>query len=415
MKKVFKHIWIILPVVIICIGFQSIQDDSMAIDNQELTGTLIENNKKHVAGDTITLSGKIENIKSSNLTEVFLQLSTSYGITVLSIDPKKEPVKFEIPNFITKKSGWIQWTFFANGKSIDSGSFEILPHTSFEKIAETYIGPPSIIAGGRDFTMIVATPTDIYDNLLLDKTPVTINEQRGVNTQSFPLVINKRIAWKHIFSPKKKGRIFATALLENSSSKEMNIDVFANQPQDFKISYERVHPFADGNQILTINTSILKDAYNNIITDGTLVQFIGRDDANQIFRTSSNTINGIASAKLIFPNAPTTLKIKASIPGLAKSQEIDIAFKSILKEFEIEFSENNRTITVGPLKSYLGQLIPDGAEVTLLIDGNIEIQKASSKEGFARFNISEDYYPKGNYVFTIKALGISKKVKKAIY
>ncbi len=415
MKKAFKHIWLILPLFIICIGFNTIQNNLMQQDSDGLTGKIIEDRSRYNAGDTIILSATIEDTNTTNLTEAFLQLSTSYGIITLFKDSNKEAINFTLPHFISKKSGWIQWDFIVAGNKLDSGSFEIRPSTAINKIAETYVGPPSIIAGGKDFTMLVTIPTDIYDNLLIDETPVTINEQRGTSTETFPLKINKRIAWKRIFSPEKKGRIFATALLENSASRELNIDVFANQPKDFVISYERPHPFADGNQILTLSTSILRDAYNNIITDGTLVQFTGVDSNGQILRTSATTINGTATAKLLYPDAPTTLKIKATIPGLADSQEIAIAFTSILKEFELQFSENNRTITVGPLKSYLGQLIPDGAVVELFINGKQEINQISSKDGFASFSISEDFYPDATYDVTITALGITKNFKKTIH
>lgn len=415
MKKVFKHIWLIIPLFIACIGFQNIQNNFISNDSDVFTTKITEDRKQYNAGDTIMLTATINDTNTTSLTDVFLQLSTSYGVITLFKDSNKDAINFTLPHFISKKSGWIQWDFIVVGNKVDSGSFEILPSTSINKIAETYIGPPSIIAGGKDFTMLVATPTDIYDNLLIDDTPVTINEQRGTSTQTFPLKINKRIAWKRIFSPEKKGRIFATALLENSASRELNIDVFANQPKDFAISYERPHPFADGNQILTLSTSILTDAYNNIVTDGTLVQFTGVDSNDQILRTSATTINGIATAKLIYPDAPTTFKIKATIPGLANSQEITIAFTSILKEYDLQFSENNRTITVGPLKSYLGQLIPDGAVVTLFINGKQEINLAYSKDGFASFTISEDFYTDGTYDFSITALGIAKNFKKTIH
>jgi hypothetical protein len=379
-----------------------------------MSAEILNNQTLYVAGDTITLRGAINAKETTNLVDVYLQLSSSYGVLVLSKNKEDNALEFTVPAFISKKSGWVQWNFVVQGAILASGSFEIIPNPSFNEIAETYIGPPSIVAGGKDFTMLVAAATDIYDNLLPNDTPVIINEQRHASKTSYALTIKNRIAWKRIFSPEKKGRLFATALTKSSTSREMSIDVFANQPKNFTINYEQPHPFADGNQILSLKTSTLKDQYNNIITDGTLIQFTGVDSKKQVFRTSAITINGVATAKLLYPNSPTTWEVKAGVPGIAASPAITIDFDSILNEFKIEFSNNNRAIKVGPLTSYLGQLIPDGAAVVVAISEKQESLEVSSKDGFAIFNISEDYYPAATYNFTITTLGISKRITKTI-
>ncbi|MFT5678162.1 MAG: hypothetical protein ACI825_000042 [Planctomycetota bacterium] len=414
MRNRITHIWLTLPLLIICIGFGMAQSPSSSSDSASMSAEILNDQTFYVAGDTITLRGAINAKETTNLLDVFLQLSSSYGVLVLSKNEKDNTLEFTVPAFISKKSGWVQWNFIVQGAILDTGSFEIIPNTSFNEIAESYIGPPSIVAGGKDFTMLVVAATDIYDNLLPNDTPVIINEQRRATKTSYALKIKNRIAWKRIFSPEKKGRLFATALIENSASKEMSIDIFANQPQNFTISYEQPHPFADGNQILTLSTSTLKDQYNNIITDGTLIQFTGVDRKEQVFRTSAITINGVATAKLLYPNHPTTWEIKAAVPGIATSPVITIDFESILNEFKLQFSNNNRSIKVGPLTSYLGQLIPDGAAVIVVITKEQESLEVSSKDGFAIFSIPEDYYPAGTYNFTITTLGISKRITKTI-
>ncbi|MFT5078788.1 MAG: hypothetical protein ACI917_001305, partial [Patiriisocius sp.] len=176
MRNRITHIWLTLPLLIICIGFGMAQSPSSSSDSASMSAEILNDQTFYVAGDTITLRGAINAKETTNLLDVFLQLSSSYGVLVLSKNEKDNTLEFTVPAFISKKSGWVQWNFIVQGAILDTGSFEIIPNTSFNEIAESYIGPPSIVAGGKDFTMLVVAATDIYDNLLPNDTPVIINE-----------------------------------------------------------------------------------------------------------------------------------------------------------------------------------------------------------------------------------------------
>ena len=78
-------------------------------------------------------------------------ISSSYGKVVLVPEVSSDTLVYKVPMAITQKRGFVNWTLL-NAESDLKGSFKIL---STGKVAaiETYLGPPSIVAGGRDFSM----------------------------------------------------------------------------------------------------------------------------------------------------------------------------------------------------------------------------------------------------------------------
>jgi len=108
------------------------------------------------------------------------------------------------------------------------------------------------------------------------------------------------------------------------------------------------------------------------------------------------------------------LEVKAFVSGIAESNTIQIEYESVLDDFKVQFSENNREMTVGPLVSFMGQLIPDGATVVVGIskEGNLMATKIkTSSNGVVIFKMPEGFYPNGNYDLKIKVLGVKKQYK----
>jgi hypothetical protein len=82
-----------------------------------------------------------------------------------------------------------------------------------------------------------------------------------------------------------------------------------------------------------------------------------------------------------------------------------------MDDFTIVFSENNRNITIGPLKSFMNQMIPDGLQVKLIVRKDKKIIKEylkESREGFVNFELNPNIFGNGNYDFEIKTAGITK-------
>ncbi|WP_298553130.1 hypothetical protein [uncultured Algibacter sp.] len=371
------------------------------------TYTLITSKTEYVAGSNIVLE-----FSTTTNTTPLLYVSNSFGSTVITPSNTLDKLSYPIPETITNKSGIVYWRLLTKTEELQ-GQFNIIPQQNVTTI-QTYLGPPSIAAGGTDFSMLVAIPIDIYDNPLAENTKVAVKHQFLDTQQIDTISIKNSISYKNIFSPLKTGRMLMGSSCLGFDSKEYTVNIMPTTPIDFEISYQRHHEFADGNQITTLSTSIIKDEFQNIASDGTYVEFFLTTANQNILKTSGTTINGIVTARIIHPDHADKWFIQAFIEGMAKSNKINIEYKAVISDFDIELSNANRKITVGPLKSFMNQMIPDGLQVTLQIYRSntiVETLRKTSADGYVQFELKPNQFPKGNYSITVQAAGISKSVK----
>ncbi|WP_111684487.1 hypothetical protein [Winogradskyella tangerina] len=401
----YKSIYIsIILAVLLVSGF------SMKQDTKNSSYTLISTTSTYTAGDMVSLDFNFE-----GSADVFMYCSNSYGSVIIQ-PTVGNTLKFEIPKSITDKSGTINWELHATSK-LSSGQILIQPKSEINKL-ETYIGPPSIEAGGTDYTMLVAIPTDELDNPLVDSTKVVVKHQFLDDHKDDDIYTKHGFTYKNLFSYEQTGRMLINSESLDLNSKEFDVNVVPAIPTNFTISADRIHNYADGNQITTFRTSVIKDRYNNTVSDGTFVSFIIINSDGNIEETSGATIDGIATAKLLHPDHEEQWAIKAYIEGMANSETINIKFEQAVTDFEVSFSDSNRMITVGPLQSFMDQYIPDGLRVVLTItkDGAIENQIIEqSVDGYVKFILNKDRYTKGQYDLKIEAAGITKSFENTSY
>ncbi len=368
---------------------------------------LLTTETKIDAGNTIFLKfSTYETIKP------LLYCSNSYGSTLVSPKYENKTLEYKIPINISNKTGTVYWKLLHDNSSLN-GKFIIKPKQEVATM-ETYIGPPSIEAGGTDYTMLVVIPTDSLDNPLAEKTLVTAKYQFLASEKSEDIFVKNLISYKNIYSQKESGRMLVSSESLKINSKEFSITVFPAIPINFKVSASRPHDYGDGNQITTFLTSVIKDKQDNIVSDGTYVTFYITNEKGNILKTSGSTINGVATSKMIHPDYNARWRIKAYIDGMAESDTISLEYKQVVEDFDVEFSKNNRGITVGPIQSFMKQMIPDGLKVTLLVYKNktlIGSVKKTSFEGFVYFNLKPDIYINDDYTIAIKTAGIEKKFK----
>lgn len=347
---------------------------------------------------------------SSGSTKPPLYCTNSYGTIVIEPIVNNKKLSYKLPKAFCEKRGIVYWKL---NNSILSGRLNILPIQKVAKM-ETYIGPPSIEAGRKDYSMLIVIPTDSLDNPLLKNTAVTAKYQ-FLNQNKKDIIFTKNlISYKNLYSPLKSGRMLVSSECLGENSKEFTIIVYPANPTDFKISAERHHNYADGNQITTFYSSIIKDQQNNIVSDGTYVTFFIKNKKGNTLKTSGTTIKGIATAKMIHPDYETNWSIKAYIDGMAESNSINLTYKQVLKDFDVDFSENNRSITIGPLQSFMQQMIPDGLNIKLLVYKNnilVNTEIKTSYNGFVTFNLNTAVYPKEKYTIKITAAGLEKEFK----
>ena len=143
------------------------------------------------------------------------------------------------------------------------------------------------------------------------------------------------------YSETKNGRILISSECLNLNSKEYDVNVVSAILTNFEISAERIHDYADGNQITSFSTSIIKDKQDNIVSDGTFVTFYITNSKGSILKTTGTTTSGVATSKMIHPDYKETWNVKAFVEGIAKSNSITITYKQAVKDFDIVFSEKN--------------------------------------------------------------------------
>jgi len=367
--------------------------------------TLLNAKNEYIAGETIQLN-------FNNIDEDYkLYLHHSYSKIVLKPEIAENKGVFSLPEFLSSKSGELNWVLLKNEKQLKTGSFQILPKVASKTVIESYFGPRSIQAGDRDYSMLVVVPMDAMDNPLPDSTRVMLHKQFYEVIDSVEIFTEKLMAWKNIMAYRKAGNINVSSTVLGINSIELTTNVFPSNATDFQISSFRNHDFADGNQITEFTTSEIKDEWGNTISDGTLVSFYIENEAGMILTTRGSSIEGMATAKIIHPDHPDTWKIKGYVTGLAESNVLEISFRQALKDFEIDFYNKNRSIKVGPLQSFMQQLIPDGAVVKLYIyhqNTLVEVKQETSNNGFVTFKLPKSFYPENTYSFKIEALGKSK-------
>lgn len=397
-----KSTYLLLLSLLFLSSFTVIQHNGMTSEYRLLTSQNV-----FEAGHTIILR-----FSTKDSTKPLLYCSNSYGSTLVKATLKNNVLQYNMPLNITKKKGLVDWRLLNDNASI-FGQFNIVAIQEASTM-ETYIGPPSIEAGGTDFSMLVVIPTDSLDNPLAENTLVSAKHQFLTLEKSETISVKNLIGYKNLYSKKESGRMLVSSESLGKNSKEFTINVMPAIPTDFIISVKRPHDYADGNQITSFSTSIIKDKYENIVSDGTFVTFYITNSKGNILKTTGTTINGIATSRIINPDYKDRWSIKAYIEGMAESNTLAVEYKQAIKDFNVVFYKNNRGIKVGPLQSFMKQMIPDGLQVKLLIYKNNSLLKTETKtafNGYVAFDLKPGVFEDGDYDFKIQTAGIEKEFK----
>ncbi|WP_241507287.1 hypothetical protein [Aquimarina sediminis] len=406
MKVKRKHIFLVLVTSLFCVI--SIAFTTSVKETKRISATLLTDQRVFEAGNSIVL-----NFKFNKPVRASLFAHSSFGSTIIEPD-KIGGSQFTIPEFIANKKGVLSYKLVYQSDILFQGKIHIRSNAATKVNLETYIGPPSILAGGWDYTMQVVIPTDSYDNTLPDSTDVLIKHQFLDIEKERVLHSKDMIGWARIFSYTESGRMALSSKVKETVSKETSIEVFPWLPEDFTINSHRKHEYADGNQVTEFTTSVLKDKYDNVVSNGTLVEFVIKDTKGVLLHTQGSTINGQAIAKILHPDHKETWQISAYVHGMAESNTITLDYTPVINDFEVVFNQDNRKIKIGPLISFMGQLIPDGAIVKMdIFKGNkkIDTKVKTSSEGIVRFILQEGFYVSGDYNIHINALGVHKEYK----
>ncbi len=400
MKRTATYIIILLFILV----------SSFALINEEVEHNveLVNAQKTYTAGDQIVLT-----FSSSTALKANLYVSNSYGTTFLEPMIKDDLLVFDLTQDLNHNSGWINWALEVDKEIAIRGSFNIKPHQDVAQI-ESYLGPNTIQTGEKDFAMMVLLLLDKYNNPVADSTKAIVKNQYLDDISSSDIYTSNLICYKNFYAKKTAGRALVSSESDNTYSKEYTIDILPNVPIDFKIEVNRDHGFADGNQLAEFKTSIIKDQFDNIVSDGTYVDFFIRNKNGDVLKTSGVTVMGTAIGSIVHPDQPDEWSVKAYIPGMAESNEINIEYKQAIKEFDLIFEQETGTLSVDGLKSFMNQLIPDGQRVELKITKDKVLThefQETARNGKASFIIKDVLLSKGTFTFEVRVAGLMKELQ----
>ncbi|SEB50647.1 hypothetical protein SAMN04489761_1102 [Tenacibaculum sp. MAR_2009_124] len=267
---------------------------------------------------------KIDLILSGNfMTEdLYLGLSNDFGSSVIT--PRKRDANtfiFTIPKSLSKISGVLSYSLSYNNHVIDNGNINILPLNT--ALLETYCGPSHMVASLIDYSMIVVIPNDIYDN---PNSGEHYTVEFDTKTKIEELVqTDELLSHRRIYSRQKKGKVLAKAYIDTIKSKVSDIIILANNATDFTISYTRNTSFSDGKELTTLKTSVIRDGYDNIIENGTMVNFYLTFNKTHL-KIHGKVINGIATAQFVHPEIKREYSVQAFIENVSTSNIINIKY-----------------------------------------------------------------------------------------
>ncbi|MEY8020022.1 hypothetical protein AB8P51_04280 [Muriicola sp. SD30] len=394
-------IYILIALVLSC-SEKDIPDKDISITPLEIPETA-------VAGQEVVFSFDIEGEGKPRLL-----LSNSLGQSLVDGNREGDKLTFLLPDSYSQKTGPCRWFLIFDGSILAADEIKIT-QAQPNALIETYLGPGNIYVGGTDHSMLVSVPTDIYDNPLADDTEMIISTQSTELREDYPVRTNTLIGWQRFFSGEKASRIFLAVSSGETTSKELTVDTHPAVPADFEISYSQNHNFADGNQVVTFSTSVIRDRYGNIVSDGTLVSYLITTRAGSILKTQGSTINGIAKARLLHPERAEEWKVQGRVAGAAESNVISLNFLPVIRSFQLEWDAETKTIRVGPVTGFLEQIQPDGMKILIyLFDGQGnqlgEFSEVLS-EGYGEISLNSEQFDPGSYEVKVDLGGTVRELK----
>ena len=402
--KQLVHIWFFIALL----GCEN----KSATRESDILATVISAPEVAEVGHTLELAFAFSGIELPSLL-----LENSYGPKIFRPEISEGEARFHISQTHTKQAGLYHWQLLTPSQPIASGSFQLRPKSAPDQIA-TYFGPRSIRAGGTDYSMLVVMPTDVYDNPLSDGTQIDIVRQLDNKIITEVSVLKDGLAWQLLYSGEKAGRMLVSATVAETASKELTSIISPSNATDFTITYERVHEFADGNQVISFRTSPIADRFDNPVNDGTLVSFVITTKEGIRLHTSGMTLAGVATGRLLHPEKAEEWAVNAFVTGEAKSESVSITFAPAVTDFKVVFSEDNRQIDIGPIESFMEQLVPDGLSVQLLIFNDVgallETKTTTTRLGEAQFILEEGFFPQAPYALKMQLAGLEKEFKRTL-
>ncbi|HEX5690957.1 MAG TPA: hypothetical protein VFX76_13180, partial [Roseiflexaceae bacterium] len=186
---------------------------------------------------------------------------------------------------------------------------------------------------------------------------------------------------------------------------DATFDEVPHWPIPFGLNASPTHVPADGRQLITLRTDVIRDRFGNPMLDGTLVTFTADIPGSEPRLIPAYTIDGKAEAQLQAPDSPGEVTVRATLYGV-ESQALSLRFAPgpAVGAFEVVAQVNARdgfvTLQAGPLLGALGQFVPDGTPVRFRLtnpDGTASTVHGEAEKGRAAIELRLADLASGSY------------------
>jgi len=341
-------------------------------------------------------------------TAINLIALTSYGPKIYPGVIRSGSAHYAFTSKDTQQSGQI--TLIAtSGNARGSAEIVLQPGNAVEPVTPL-IGGRSIIADGAHWSMVVGVPFDEFGNPVADGTQMTIQALHpGAHLEQKQVLVTHALGWMKVFSGTQAGRTLISIQAGDAQSAahgpEGDLNEIPGWPVNFTISAPPDQLPADGRQLIPVRTSILKDKFDNVIPDGTLVTFLVESSLGDRRVIPAFTIGGVAETPLQAADQPEVLNIWASLYGV-DSPHIQIGFTpgpsvgTFPVTAAIDALNQSIILQAGPLLGPLGQYVPDGTVVLFRLTdqtGQYQWLSAVTSDGHAQSELRLASLVAGNY------------------
>jgi hypothetical protein len=398
-----KYLWGVFPIFLVGIGITYF----LFFQRKAIISTSSNSQFSYQFNlpDSLNAGSKLSIKLPQNTPNCQLLLNSSWGTWWLNISKNE----FNIPDSVMMQSGLLDLSLFYDKNLIAEAQIFIKPLQPFEPL-ETFLGSKSIIAdGGEHWSMITAIPTDKFINPVYENTQVHFGFKRPNGTsEAYDIPTKHSVSFKKIYSQQKVGKTIMSIKAANAAGKEKELLEIPGYPTSFIIESDELYLYADARQYFKLKTGIIKDKFENVVSNGTLVSININDTDGSYRQLTSYTIGGIARLMIQNPKIAGTMQISANIYGDVESNQLNIQFQETIKDFKISYNKQTEVLKIGPLIGTMGQYIADGAEVEVILNPRQENLKALVIEGYAKLNLKQEQHPIGE--MTIKFAGIEKRI-----
>lgn len=356
-----KYCYYILLIVCLCSCKDASEQvvtklESNTIGNYEIIPSKID------AGEAISIKGNIENNDSST-DEITLHVKHALYSKSYSTKNTNGYFEIEIPAIDNQIAGVVNTSLVYQEEIIGAEKYFIKPLYAINKM-QSFNGPKDLYAGDDDASMNVSIPHDKYDNPLLPPANVNFSKSFEGQIQSEEQkTIEHLVAYQITNSKLTKGKYLIGSKSSDGFSQEQELIIGAAMPEQFNIELISFHPFADARQFIAFKTTVLKDQFDNIIADGTLINFVVEENESVVGVYQAFTIGGVAIVYIENPSKEISWTIYASLHDQIKSNRVLLSFSKNVNDFDLTWDAQKQTLSIGPVIGILGQLVPDGTEV----------------------------------------------------